>query len=263
METIIQYKYQNRDFEFRTFLSNETLGDLQELLLEKLNLSLVNISYIQAVYYIDNISYHDVLGNILYSNNLLNYLNTKDGCVFVVNEATRPILNRNHYRYMEYIRYRDNININNYFYYDIQYDNQMNNQTNNTNDNINDNNYTNIFSNFVMNTNNNQNSLRRNILTILLENLDETANSELEDVKIVLTNEEIEDLNQGLYKDLKINNDEYSCPISLKNIEDDDEVIKLPCDHIFCKEELLQWVKNESNKCPLCRNRIATGIALM
>ena len=44
-----------------------------------------------------------------------------------------------------------------------------------------------------------------------------------------------------------------SCSISLEQFISGEYVIKLPCSHIFKKEEILKWLKNEKAKCPLCR----------
>ena len=35
--------------------------------------------------------------------------------------------------------------------------------------------------------------------------------------------------------------------------EENEEIIQLPCSHIFNKEGILQWLKEEQSKCPVCR----------
>ena len=47
------------------------------------------------------------------------------------------------------------------------------------------------------------------------------------------------------------------CPISMTKFEENEEIIKLPCNHIFKKEPILQWLNEESNKCPVCRKELA------
>ena len=43
------------------------------------------------------------------------------------------------------------------------------------------------------------------------------------------------------------------CSMTLKEFEDGDEIAKLPCGHIFEKEAILKWLKNENATCPICR----------
>lgn len=45
-----------------------------------------------------------------------------------------------------------------------------------------------------------------------------------------------------------------SCPIMFVDFEEDEEVAKLPCGHIFNKDAIMQWLEEESNKCPVCRH---------
>ena len=42
------------------------------------------------------------------------------------------------------------------------------------------------------------------------------------------------------------------CPISLVDFEIGEEIIKLPCYHIFSLNSLEEWLK-EKNTCPICR----------
>ena len=43
-----------------------------------------------------------------------------------------------------------------------------------------------------------------------------------------------------------------SCPITLVDFEIGEQIIKLPCDHIFSLSPLEEWLK-EKNTCPICR----------
>ena len=43
-----------------------------------------------------------------------------------------------------------------------------------------------------------------------------------------------------------------SCPISLVDFELGEEIIKLPCSHIFSLKSLEEWLK-EKHTCPVCR----------
>ena len=41
--------------------------------------------------------------------------------------------------------------------------------------------------------------------------------------------------------------------ITLETLEDDNEIMVLPCNHVFLEEEITDWLKNNSYKCPSCR----------
>ena len=47
--------------------------------------------------------------------------------------------------------------------------------------------------------------------------------------------------------------EETKCPILQVPFENGDEIAQLPCGHIFDKNSILQWLEEESNKCPVCR----------
>lgn len=44
------------------------------------------------------------------------------------------------------------------------------------------------------------------------------------------------------------------CPISREKFEEGEEVILLPCSHLFKKEEILHWLKKFDATCPVCRH---------
>ena len=46
------------------------------------------------------------------------------------------------------------------------------------------------------------------------------------------------------------------CAITLKEFEENDDIIILPCNHIFIKDSIELWLKDKSNKCPICRKEI-------
>lgn len=52
-------------------------------------------------------------------------------------------------------------------------------------------------------------------------------------------------------KDLEIINKEIECPVCY---EDVNEVLKLECNHLFCKVCVEKLKQNNQIKCPLCRN---------
>ena len=80
----------------------------------------------------------------------------------------------------------------------------------------------------------------------------------MEDIKITLTNNEINDLDIKLYKDCS-NNVSKNCVICLLDFEDNDEITLLKCSHCFHKNCIFKWLKNNSNQCPICRKEIAKG----
>lgn len=47
--------------------------------------------------------------------------------------------------------------------------------------------------------------------------------------------------------------EETKCPILQLSFENNDDIAQLPCGHIFDKNSILQWLEEESNKCPVCR----------
>jgi|TARA_B100000161_G_C33452499_1_gene369780 hypothetical protein len=53
---------------------------------------------------------------------------------------------------------------------------------------------------------------------------------------------------------LKQSNEE--CLISLHKFNNDDDVILLPCEHIFLKEPIQKWIHNFSYTCPKCRKKL-------
>jgi len=47
--------------------------------------------------------------------------------------------------------------------------------------------------------------------------------------------------------------DETFCPICQDDFDEEQVVAMLPCSHIFQKDSILQWLSEESHKCPVCR----------
>jgi len=46
------------------------------------------------------------------------------------------------------------------------------------------------------------------------------------------------------------------CVITMKPFESGDSIAKLPCNHIFEKEAILKWLKEEKASCPVCRFKL-------
>ena len=89
-------------------------------------------------------------------------------------------------------------------------------------------------------------STGENIQNVLVNSLQEKN-----PYKNVLSEEGKSQIKFLKYKDT--NKKIKKCPILQLPFSDEDDVAELPCNHIFDKEGILQWLENESNKCPVCR----------
>ena len=45
------------------------------------------------------------------------------------------------------------------------------------------------------------------------------------------------------------------CPISLDEFKEGDDLVELPCKHLFLKDNINTWFKNKST-CPVCREKV-------
>ena len=108
----------------------------------------------------------------------------------------------------------------------------------------------------------NTNDFYRNMMRLLLRPVGENS---IDDILMESLNEKpkyIKIISEEGLKELeyiKYNNN-YECklcPISMTKFEENEEIIKLPCNHIFKKDPILQWLNEESNKCPVCRKELA------
>jgi len=43
------------------------------------------------------------------------------------------------------------------------------------------------------------------------------------------------------------------CPIDMEQFEEGEELLKLPCEHIFRSSSILHWLENRNARCPICR----------
>jgi len=91
----------------------------------------------------------------------------------------------------------------------------------------------------------------------------------LEDVKVVLKESEFEKMKEIKYKDakmLKNENEEKilcedsTCVICQEETEDNDYIRIMPkCKHFYHKDCIDKWLREESNKCPLCKCEVGEG----
>lgn len=49
------------------------------------------------------------------------------------------------------------------------------------------------------------------------------------------------------------------CYITLNEFKMGDQIIVLPCLHAFIANEITKWLKENTNKCPVCRNQVGQG----
>lgn len=82
----------------------------------------------------------------------------------------------------------------------------------------------------------------------------------MEDVKLILTKEELDKIPVNIYKEIKteIKEKNECCPVCRDNFDDNDNVRTLNCGHIFHTDCVDNWLTNHSHKCPCCRQ--TTGV---
>lgn len=57
-------------------------------------------------------------------------------------------------------------------------------------------------------------------------------------------------------EDAIINNYNLECPISIKDFDNNDKIVILPCNHIFIEDKIKFWLTKSSNNCPICRKKV-------
>ena len=146
---------------------------------------------------------------------------------------------------------------------DRRNNNANGNINNNANNAQNDNNIrTSLFRNRNINRNINRinrivtqptNDNLRNSINRLFNIVNPLNNSFFDPVNIVPTQEQIQQSTRSLPFSTISNPINTSCPISLENFTDANEVTMIiPCRHIFNKESLMEWFNTHTN-CPVCR----------
>jgi hypothetical protein len=107
----------------------------------------------------------------------------------------------------------------------------------------------------MINVNVNDYSQDNNIFTQIF-NMNNNNTYSNDDIPIVITEESFNKLKKCKYKDVntdikKLNS---KCMITLDEFNDDDDIIILPCGHVFMLDEITSWLRENSYKCPTCRN---------
>lgn len=74
---------------------------------------------------------------------------------------------------------------------------------------------------------------------------------EKNNTKKILSDKGNDQLKTVLFKKNKFDMNE--CVITQEEFKEDEEIIQLPCNHIFKPHAIKTWLKEESSKCPICR----------
>ena len=73
-------------------------------------------------------------------------------------------------------------------------------------------------------------------------------------IKYVISDEGKNLLKYEQYKKNKYSQD--ICPILNQTFNENDEIIELPCKHIFDHKSILFWLENRKSECPVCRFKL-------
>ena len=72
--------------------------------------------------------------------------------------------------------------------------------------------------------------------------------------KKVISDNELEKLKPQKFNKINETTTNIECPILYYNFEENEEIIKLPCNHNYNCYAILKWLSEESNTCPVCRH---------
>ena len=102
------------------------------------------------------------------------------------------------------------------------------------------------------------NSIRR--LAEAIDDLYQRENQIIEseesptNIKYIISDEGKNLLKRGQYYKNKYSQD--ICPILTQPFNENDEIIELPCKHIFDHKSILFWLENQKSECPVCRFKL-------
>ncbi len=92
------------------------------------------------------------------------------------------------------------------------------------------------------------------LFSTLMNIIDNTNdNEEVQEDTEILTEEEFNQLEVVKVDNSNVDNE---CSICIDNFSEGQEVIKLPCNHIFHFNCIKSHLRNYNNKCPLCRGNV-------
>ena len=108
--------------------------------------------------------------------------------------------------------------------------------------------YSNLLIDFLINR---EVATRNNFNNIL----NETFTNNRKKYKKVICDHELNKLKIEKYNSVDTLKKNYNkeCIFTLNEFEEEENIIKLPCNHIFNDKQIINWLENESNTCPICR----------
>jgi hypothetical protein len=110
--------------------------------------------------------------------------------------------------------------------------------------------YSDFLENFVMSSRFTFSDTQNEFNALLRETLQQKNN-----YKHVLSEKGKQEIKTELYSKEKFP-EQKCCPISRKKFVENETISKLPCNHIFDPEMILQWLENENASCPVCRHKL-------
>ena len=106
--------------------------------------------------------------------------------------------------------------------------------------------FTDMLTNRIINNSNNFFPLQSNVSNILQNSLYQSN-----PYKKVTSENGLSEIKTIIFKDKEQKTKE--CAITQDEFTEGQEIAQLPCKHIFEKEAIKTWLKEESNSCPVCR----------
>lgn len=135
-------------------------------------------------------------------------------------------------------------------------DNENENENENDNENENENNisiqYNRVNNNNLMNFLLSRINIINNTFETQLLNNNNSPYQPFQDVLITTDDKDIENLEISKLE----NNLNSDCSICISSLIKDDEIIKTKCSHTFHKDCIIKYLKEYSNKCPICRTEV-------
>ena len=98
-----------------------------------------------------------------------------------------------------------------------------------------------------------------NINTTNINTIRNILNNSLYDtspIKYVISDEVKDTLIPIKFKDAINKEKNTSCAITQDELNDEDMIIQLPCNHCFNSDAILYWLTEESCECPVCRYKL-------